>query len=281
MAKIQADTTYKACGLTVKVKKIPFGTKWNKDCPGEGFKKGDLYKADRLLSGGTGKIGGITIHNTDDRADAATYTLATFNQNMNSARVHFYVDDKEAWQNLELNEVGWHAGTGNYGKGNDDTVAIEIIMGKRVDFTTDGKDRRAFINGAILTAYILKIAGLGTDKVFTHKKWNGKNCPLYILPDWEIFIGCVEYLLCKMTETANDFCSEKDVICYLSGDTEKCELPILQKDGNIPDSYAEKAIAKATEKGYLLGDTQGNLRLHDALTRQDLFVILDRIGLIG
>lgn len=310
MARIQADSTYNIGNLTVNVKKIPFGTRWIKDCPSEGFKKGDLYKADRLLCGGTGKIRGVTIHNTDPSADAATYTLATFNQNMNSARVHFYVDDKEAWQNLELNEVGWHAGTGNHGKGNEDTVAIEIIMGKRVDIKKDDKTRRAFLNGALLTAYILKITGLDTDSVYTHKMWNGKNCPFYILPDMELFLKCVKYFLEKLYEAENEFNKENQAPtnspCLNGEETSKEADKLPQnvgssealpegfvenngkhtfikasKDGNTPDEYATDAVRKAIEKGYLLGDGNGSLRLHDGLTRQDLFVVLERMNLLN
>lgn len=324
MSKIQADSTYHVCGLKINVKKIPFGTRWVKDCPAEGFKKGDLYKADRLMSGGSGRICGVTIHNTDASADAATYTLATFNQNMNSARVHFYVDDKEAWQNLELNEVGWHAGTGNYGKGNEDTVAIEIIMDKRVDFNKDDKTRRAFIHGALLTAYILKITGLTVKDVHTHKEWNGKNCPCYILPDMKLFLQCVEYLLKKLNEKAENYKAEnggrENPIYEMlpSGKVDEMqgvadgnasaeqglpqvvtppEISLENKDGmdsaennnteqmyeevdNKPDEYAAEAVQKAVEKGLLIGDGNGNLRLHGCLTRQDLFVILDRMGVL-
>lgn len=250
MAKITADSTYMAGGVPVRVKKIPFGTRWNKDY--DTFRKGDLYKADRLMTHGTGKVLGITIHNTDDSADAATYTLATFNQNMGSARVHFYVDDREAWQNLELNEVGWHAGTGDMSLGNDSYIAIEIIMGK--NYTE--KDKRAEENGACLTAYLLHVLGLTVSDIVTHKHWNGKECPLYILPHWEEFLALVK-------EKYDDLSKEKE-----------------NTPDNTPDEYAKKAIEKAIEKGYLKGDTEGNLLLHSPLSRQDLFVILERIGVI-
>ncbi len=245
------DTEYNAGGLTVKVKKIPFGTRWKKDCCG--FCTGELYKADRLMSGGSGKILGITVHNTDNSADAATYTLATFNQNMNTSRVHFYVDEREAWQNLELNEVGWHTGMGDYSAGNDSYIAVEIIMGP------DGTeaDRAAEENGALLVAYLLSITGLTVADVVTHRHWSGKYCPAYILPHWEEFLSNVE---------------EK----YAALMAEKETFP----QDNTPDSYAEEVIKTATEKGYLKGDGRGDLMLHSPLTRQDLFVILERIGVI-
>ena len=48
----------------------------------------------------------ITIHNTDwinvasNTTPAEQYTRASRNGNMKTVRVHYYVDDKCAWQNL-------------------------------------------------------------------------------------------------------------------------------------------------------------------------------------
>ena len=78
---------------------------------------------------------GITIHNTDwitvasGTTPAEQYTRATVNGNMGDVRVHFYVDNKCAWQNLPLTLSGWHAADGD-GDGNRKTIAIECIMSK-------------------------------------------------------------------------------------------------------------------------------------------------------
>ncbi len=259
MANISADTTYNAGGLPVKVKKIPFGTRWTKDCCG--FRKGDLYKADRLMTGGTGKILGITVHNTDDSADAATYTLATFNQNMNTSRVHFYVDDKEAWQNLELNEVGWHSGMGDLNEGNDSYIAIEIIMGA----SYSEKDRKAESNGALLVAYLLRVTGLSFENIVTHKHWSGKYCPAFILPHWDSFLELVKEKYAEL-EAADAEYEDK--------------VPETAALDNTPDEYAKGAVQKAIERKILNGDSSGNLMLHLPLTRQDMLVILERLEIL-
>lgn len=190
MALTPDKTTVKQ-GLTIHEKIIPWGAVWTKAYGS--YKKGDPYKADRLLSGGTGKVGGVTVHNTDGSANAETYTRATYpNQNMKDCRVHFYVDDKEAWQNLRLDEVGWHAGDGR-GNGNETTISIEVVM-RGSAIANDGK---AEDNGAKLAALLLLQFGLGIDRLYTHNHWMGqpdsivygvpKNCPYYILPHWATF----------------------------------------------------------------------------------------------
>ena len=212
MAKLTPDATRTEYGLVINQKIIPWGAVWPKDS-GK-YKKGQKYKADRRLSGGTGKVAGVTIHNTGDlpnvEEDAEQYTRATWpNANMNDARVHYYVDDINAWQNLEDTEVGWHAGDGS-GPGNGTTISIEIIM----DGTGSKEDLGAEANGVILAALLLKKYGLTVEQLYTHNHWMGhpdaivqgarKNCPLYILPHWEQFKARVAAKLAELNGAGTD-----------------------------------------------------------------------------
>ena len=158
-------------------------------------------------------LAGITIHNSDwinvksDTTPAEQYTRATVNGNMKDVRVHFYVDDKCAWQNLPLDHQGWHAGqTGKKEAngshiGNQATIAIECIMSgiKGYEKSED--------NCARLAAWLLYSNRMGIDKLYTHNYWcnvrNGveaatgeslitkpdgyKCCPVYIIPHWDKF----------------------------------------------------------------------------------------------
>ena len=140
------------------------------------------------------KIYGVTIHNTDyisvseKTTPAEQYTRATVNGNMGDVRVHYYVDNKCAWQNLPWTLTGWHAADGN-GPGNMKTIAIECIMSS--DY--DDWDKKSEDNCAKLAAGILKAYGLKIDRLFTHSDWySGKRCPAYILPHWEQFKKKVE-----------------------------------------------------------------------------------------
>lgn len=146
---------------------------------------------------------GVTIHNTEQiRVSGTTmaeqYTRATVNGNMNTVRVHFYVDDTEAWQNLPLDWQGWHAADGS-GMGNTATIAIECI----------GNSFKAEDNAARLAAYLLDLYHLTTANLYTHTYWlnvrDGKGlnlnkddrcvlrhpykvCPIYIIPHWADFV---------------------------------------------------------------------------------------------
>lgn len=161
------------------------------------------------------KVVGITIHNTDwiivssATTPAEQYTRATVNGNMNDVRVHYYIDDKCAWQNLPLDLAGWHAADGS-GDGNRRTIAIECIMSRRYDDV----DKKAEDNCARLAAYLLAKYNLSIDALRTHTYWmnvrDGKKgstdelnvmqnrtkmCPAYILPHWQEFKNLVQKYL--------------------------------------------------------------------------------------
>lgn len=189
MALLEPNNTYTVHGVTVREKIIPDGTRWNDAVKAAkaGFSANELYKKECKLTNKTGKPLSVTIHNTADLAnvedDAEQYTRATFNENMNSARVHFYVDDLGAWQNLKAGtgmskndpngaaEVGWHAGDGSTSDGGNMTsLSIEIIMGDTVDHDAKAKD-----NGARLAAWLLWKHGLPVSALVTHTYWVNKS----------------------------------------------------------------------------------------------------------
>ena len=183
------NATYTINGVKVNEKIIPDGTLWKDDAKAKraGFTgKGDVYKKGKKLSGGTGKPKSLTIHNTNDldnvNDDAEQYTRATYNENMGSSRVHFYVDDNGAWQNLKAGtgmcpndpegsaEVSWHSGDGSVADGGNMTsLSMEIIMAENA--TNDAKARD---NGARIAAWLLWKHGLTIKDLLTHTYWVNK-----------------------------------------------------------------------------------------------------------
>lgn len=186
---LKPNETYELCGVKVCEKIIPEGTVWKDDTKAKkaGFRAGQLYKKQLPLNNKTGKPTKITVHNTKGHSNISDegelYTRATYNENMNSARVHYYVDNNGAWQNLKAGtglckndplgsaEVGWHAGDGSVQDGgNYQSIALEIIMGE-----TAAIDAKAYDNGARLIAGLLKIHNLTVDDVVSHTYWVNKQ----------------------------------------------------------------------------------------------------------
>lgn len=132
----------------------------------------------------------ITIHNTG--MAHPKNTAAGVNEYIHSdlereASWHFSVDDTEAYQELPLNEVAYHAGDGSrsydtlyynetyskwcYGGGNLNSVALETCVYKGVDYNM------VMRNTAKLVAKLLKMYDLTTTDVRQHWDFSGKNCP--------------------------------------------------------------------------------------------------------
>lgn len=170
----------------------------------------------------TKPLKGITIHNTNwisvnsATTPAEQYSRACINGNLNSVRVHYYVDNICAWWNLPDEWQGWHAADGN-GDGNATTIAIECIMKN----SYDAESLKAMDNCARLTAYLCVKYKLTTDDVYTHTYWlhmrdkdsvskcgdkdkicttrhSYKICPTYIIPQWDKFLVLVNKYIAEM-----------------------------------------------------------------------------------
>ena len=157
MAILRPDSTSTLGGVTVKEYLL---TKHNPN------------RIDMPSASMAGKIIGVTVHNTDwisvvsGTTPAEQYTRATVNGNMNDVRVHYYVDNTCAWQNLPLTLSGWHAADGS-GNGNRKTIAIECIM----SYAYNATDKKSEDNCARLAAALLKQYGLGISHLYTHTHW--------------------------------------------------------------------------------------------------------------
>lgn len=228
----------------------------------------------------TGKIIGVTVHNTDwisvasGTTPAEQYTRATVNGNMNDVRVHYYVDNTCAWQNLPLTLSGWHAADGS-GNGNRRTIAIECIMSGAYNSI----DKKSEDNCAKLAAALLKQYGLGISHLYTHTHWlnvrDGKSgtvdqlntmqnkykmCPLYILPHWSAFKAKVQsYLKGSTTSTSTSTTSQiyrirktwadakSQIGAYSSLENAKkaCKTGYSVFDANGVNIYTSKTTASA------------------------------------
>ena len=258
MAILKADKTTNLGGVTVNEYLLTKHNPRNIAMPSESME---------------GKIIGVTIHNTDDiktasgTTPAEQYTRATVNGNMKDVRVHYYVDETCAWQNLPLDLSGWHAADGS-GNGNRKTIAIECIMSSAYN----ANDQKSEDNAARLAAALLKQYELGIECLFTHTHWlnvrdgvNGdvdtlntkrnpyKYCPAYILPHWDKFKAKVQaYLaddeLYRVRKTWDDAKSQTGAFKSLDNAKKSCATgySVFDEDGKSVHTNG-KSYAKGTK----------------------------------
>lgn len=171
----------------------------------------------------------ITIHNTGwikvaaNTTPAEQYVRATYNGNMGTCRVNYYVDDTCAWRCMPDDWVNWSCADGcsNPSSGNNTSLAIEVI----------GDSKEAEENAIKLAAYLLNKYKLSINTgLRTHSYWlnikagkkgtidalntmknNVKNCPIYILPHWAQFKDSVKDEMDKL----NGVVKEEDKPKYI------------------------------------------------------------------
>ncbi len=217
-----------------------------------------------------GKIIGVTIHNTDwistasGTTPAEQYTRATVNGNMNDVRVHYYVDNVCAWQNLPLTLSGWHAADGS-GNGNRRTIAIECIMSSAYN----DRDKKSEDNCAKLAAALLKKYNLSIDHLYTHTHWlnvrDGKSgsvdylntaknpyktCPLYILPHWSAFKAKVQSYMKSGSSVSTNTSAKQLYRVRKSWSDVKSQIGAFASLENAK---------KACKSGYSVFDANGNV----------------------
>lgn len=241
MVFLNPDRTYSANGVTVKEYLLTKHNPNKIDLPGK-----------RILD-----FEGYTVHNTGKisvnakTTMAEQYTRATVNGNMGTVRVHFYVDDIEAWQNLPLDQQSWHAGQKGKAEangshlGNQATVSIEVI----------GSSAKAEDNAARLIAWLMAQQGAGLDKLYTHNYWcnvrNGKKgtadelnklpdgykgCPAYIRPHWDKFKDKVGGYLGELVDNKSLY--RIQVGAYRNKENAERQLEKVKK--TFPDAYIVK-----------------------------------------
>lgn len=217
-----------------------------------------------------GKIIGVTVHNTDwisvasGTTPAEQYTRATVNGNMKDVRVHYYVDNTCAWQNLPHSLSGWHAADGS-GNGNRRTIAIECIMSSAYNVT----DKKSEDNCARLAAALLKKYNLDINHLFTHTHWlnvrDGKSgsvdylntarnpykmCPLYILPHWSAFKAKVQSYMKSGTSVSTNPTTKQLYRVRKSWSDAKSQIGAFASLDNAK---------KACKSGYSVFDGNGNV----------------------
>lgn len=193
----------------------------------------------------------ITVHDTDNvdkGADALAHAKYLKSDAAVKAQVswHYTVDDQRIVQHIPDNEDAWHAGDGA-GTGNRKSIGVEICT------NSDGNRTKATDNAAVLVADLCKKHNIPVSNVVQHNHWNGKTCPRLLRAgnpySWDTFVA-------KVRNNLNPPVAE----------TPKTDEPA---------SWAKSAWESAKAQGVLDGT-----RPTDPVSRQEMAVILDRLGLI-
>lgn len=136
--------------------------------------------ADNYNNGTNRNVSYIVIHYTGNKKDTAWANANYFQSPNRGASAHFFVDDREIYQSIELRDVAWHCGANTYYHNvcrNSNSIGIEMCC-------TAGNykmSKTTITNTAHLTAYLCKQLGITADKVdayvLRHYDVTHKLCP--------------------------------------------------------------------------------------------------------
>ena len=131
----------------------------------------------------------ITIHNTNNNV-SAEFNIKHMRQFYNPASYHYAVG-ADIWQGIEDTRTAYHCGDGAFGKGNNNSIGIEICYS--TDYKTDKFDK-AFNLAAKLVAFLMIKHDIPLENVVQHNYWSGEDCPKRIRAEvtWDKFINLVK-----------------------------------------------------------------------------------------
>ena len=248
------------------------------------------------------KVEWIVLHYTANtwQPDLAKNEAAAFASKYVGSSAHFFVDEKEVWQSVAIEDTAWHCGDNppsKNGATNRNSIGIEMCVVYKngvysiADKTVD--------NAAALVLELLE--AFPEAKICRHYDVTGKRCPMPWVDDpslWEDFKNRVEENRPMTPTERKEFDALKKRVAELEGqekndaacintlnkcvrdlETETAKIDNRTKVrydsvGECPD-WAAPTVSKLVDRGDLRGDGK-SLGLTEDLTRT--LVIVDRAG---
>lgn len=164
----------------------------------------------------------IVIHYTGNSKDNAKNNANYFATGNRQSSAHFFVDNTNIYQSVELRDVAWHCGTSkkyyHAACRNSNAIGIELCC-TAGNYKISDKTKE---NGAYLTAVLCKRLGITASQVDTyilrHYDVTHKNCPAQMVgneKEWKAFKEDVKSILTKGATSKELAEQEQKFIPYL------------------------------------------------------------------
>lgn len=117
-------------------------------------------------------------------ASSARNNATYFAGGNRNASAHYFVDDTQIWQSVNLSRSAWHCGGGIQGSGghkyykictNSNSIGIEMCC-KKVNGSLTVTTKTQKLTGE-LVRYLMKKYGIPASRVIRHYDVTGKSCP--------------------------------------------------------------------------------------------------------
>lgn len=212
--------------------------------------------------GKTMRPAGIMVHSTGTPQPNPYAYINYWNRSDANICVHAFVHKDGIIQTLPWEFIAWHSG----GKANNTHISFEIC--EPSGFTYDQDYKMVGYDAKMNQAYFENVYQRAVDLCVY-------LCETFELTDNDVICHSEGY---KMGIASN----HGDVMHWFPKHEKNMDLfredvkKGLQRKDNQPDAYAIQAVDWAIQNKILLGDDQGDLKLHENCTRQDVLVFLYR-----
>ena len=196
----------------------------------------------------------LVIHYTGNAGDTAAENAAYFRNHIVKASAHYFVDDSTVYRSVPEEYRAWavggslwadHTSTGGgtlYGVvTNGNSISVELC-GTAGDGTTRASEK-TLENAATLCRKLMKQYNIPVERVVRHFDVTGKHCPAYLMDEaaWAQF-----------------------------------KTRLVKQLDNQPAAYAKEAVRWAQIAKIMVGDEEGDLKLNQPVTRQQMVTMLHR-----
>lgn len=240
----------------------------------------------RTKNGVKHKIEWIVIHFTAGKGDTAKNNADYFARCSGlNASAHFFVDENEIWQTVNLANTAWHCGseTGYYYNScrNVNSIGIEMCSDwKNGEYVITMETQKRTVK---LVQWLMEQYGIDINHVCMHYSVTRKYCPEPFVrhyEQWTNFLNMVknkENGMTKAETTAIAQTEAKKVASNVAEEVYAKYNKVYDSITSVPD-WGKDTIKKLVDKGYLKGNGKG-LDLSEDLLR--VLVINDRAGMYG
>lgn len=222
---------------------------------------------DNYRKGRKGAVRYLVVHYVGAKGDAAANAKYYGTTKGINASAHYFVGhgpSPEVWASVAEADTAWHVGAKKYRHPdcrNDNAIGVELCCHQDAAgvwyFDAETVDVAVALCRDIVARY-----DIPKDRVLRHYDVTGKTCPAPFVNDpgaWDEFLGRV-FRVGSLPQSAAPTAPSSE---GATGDTRE------------PAAWAKGAWEKATAAGVLDGT-----RPTDTLTRQELAVVLDRVGVL-
>lgn len=240
----------------------------------------------RTKNGVKHKIQWIVIHFTAGRGDTAKNNADYFARCSGlNASAHFFVDENEIWQTVNLANTAWHCGseTGYYYNScrNVNSIGIEMCSDwKNGEYVITMETQKRTVK---LVQWLMEQYGIDINHVCMHYHVTHKYCVEPFVrhyEQWTNFLNMVKNKENDMTKTETTAIAQteaKKVAGNVAEEVYAKYNKVYDSIASVPD-WGKDTIKKLVDKGYLKGNGKG-LDLSEDLLR--VLVINDRAGMYG